>query len=89
MSFWVFFMRVGALGFEPRASCTPCKRASRSAPRPEQSEQILPQAVYLVKSRLLSFGQFSFQRALHAPQGRGNLLNDRGDRFTVARHDSF
>ena len=25
---------VGALGFEPRASCTPCKRASRSAPRP-------------------------------------------------------
>ena len=28
---------VGALGFEPRASCTPCKRASRAAPCPVQS----------------------------------------------------
>ena len=27
---------VGALGFEPRASCTPCKRASRAAPCPVQ-----------------------------------------------------
>ncbi len=26
---------VGARGFEPPTSCTPCKRASRSAPRPE------------------------------------------------------
>lgn len=26
---------VGALGFEPRASCTPCKHASRTAPRPD------------------------------------------------------
>ena len=26
---------VGALGFEPRASYTPCKRASRTAPRPD------------------------------------------------------
>jgi hypothetical protein len=27
--------KVGALGFEPRASYTPCKRASRTAPRPD------------------------------------------------------
>ena len=27
---------VGARGFEPPTSCTPCKRASRTAPRPEQ-----------------------------------------------------
>ena len=27
---------VGALGFEPRASSTPCKRASRAAPCPVQ-----------------------------------------------------
>jgi hypothetical protein len=26
---------VGAPGFEPGASCTPCKRASRAAPRPD------------------------------------------------------
>jgi hypothetical protein len=26
---------VGARGFEPPTSCTPCKRASRSAPRPD------------------------------------------------------
>ena len=26
---------VGARGFEPPTSCTPCKRASRAAPRPE------------------------------------------------------
>ncbi len=26
---------VGALGFEPRTSCTPCKRASRAAPCPD------------------------------------------------------
>ena len=29
------FLSVGALGFEPRASYTPCKRASRTAPRPD------------------------------------------------------
>ena len=29
------FILVGALGFEPRASYTPCKRASRTAPRPD------------------------------------------------------
>ncbi len=29
------FFPVGARGFEPPTSCTPCKRASRSAPRPE------------------------------------------------------
>ena len=28
---------VGARGFEPPTSCTPCKRASRAAPRPEVS----------------------------------------------------
>ena len=28
-------IEVGALGFEPRASYTPCKRASRTAPRPD------------------------------------------------------
>ena len=27
---------VGARGFEPPTSCTPCKRASRTAPRPVQ-----------------------------------------------------
>ena len=26
---------VGARGFEPPTSCTPCKRASRTAPRPD------------------------------------------------------
>ena len=26
---------VGARGFEPPTSCTPCKRANRAAPRPE------------------------------------------------------
>jgi hypothetical protein len=26
---------VGARGFEPPTSCTPCKRASRAAPRPD------------------------------------------------------
>ena len=26
---------VGAPGFEPGTSCTPCKHASRTAPRPE------------------------------------------------------
>ena len=26
---------VGARGFEPPTSCTPCKRASRTAPRPK------------------------------------------------------
>ena len=31
---------VGALGFEPRTSCTPCKRASRAAPRPELAKII-------------------------------------------------
>ena len=28
---------VGARGFEPPTSCTPCKRASRAAPRPESA----------------------------------------------------
>ena len=28
---------VGARGFEPPTSCTPCKRASRAAPRPDLS----------------------------------------------------
>lgn len=30
-----FVLSVGARGFEPPASCTPCKRASRTAPRPD------------------------------------------------------
>jgi hypothetical protein len=34
--------RVGALGFEPRASCTPCKRASRAAPRPDLYAHYIP-----------------------------------------------
>jgi hypothetical protein len=34
-------LSVGALGFEPRASCTPCKRASRTAPRPALAKSIL------------------------------------------------
>ena len=29
------FKAVGARGFEPPTSCTPCKRASRAAPRPD------------------------------------------------------
>ena len=29
------FESVGARGFEPPTSCTPCKRASRAAPRPD------------------------------------------------------
>ena len=29
------FFVVGARGFEPPTSCTPCKRASRAAPRPD------------------------------------------------------
>ena len=36
---WQFLVglvpRVGARGFEPPTSCTPCKRASRAAPRPD------------------------------------------------------
>ncbi len=30
-----FSFAVGARGFEPPTSCTPCKRASRTAPRPD------------------------------------------------------
>jgi hypothetical protein len=30
---------VGAPGFEPGASCTPCKRASQAAPRPDQLQR--------------------------------------------------
>ena len=36
---------VGARGFEPPTSCTPCKRASRAAPRPDCSP-ILPRNAY-------------------------------------------
>ena len=32
------FFLVGAPGFEPGTSYTPCKRASRAAPRPDLSE---------------------------------------------------
>src|SRR5690349_21075021 len=32
---------VGARGFEPPTSCTPCKRASRAAPRPDWQESII------------------------------------------------
>ena len=31
---------VGARGFEPPTSCTPCKRASRAAPRPEWQAEL-------------------------------------------------
>jgi hypothetical protein len=31
---------VGARGFEPPTSCTPCKRASRTAPRPDQQNEL-------------------------------------------------
>ena len=31
----VDLLSVGARGFEPPTSCTPCKRASRTAPRPD------------------------------------------------------
>ena len=34
---------VGAKGFEPSTSCTPCKHASRTAPRPDCSK-IIPQS---------------------------------------------
>ena len=37
---------VGAKGFEPSTSCTPCKRASRAAPRPEQSKIISPLPIF-------------------------------------------
>ena len=33
---------VGAPGFEPGTSCTPCKHASRTALRPEQQALIIP-----------------------------------------------
>ena len=29
-------LSVGAKGFEPSTSCTPCKHASRTAPRPDR-----------------------------------------------------
>jgi hypothetical protein len=32
---------VGARGFEPPTSCTPCKRASRAAPRPDWQARII------------------------------------------------
>src|SRR4030042_3795460 len=32
---------VGARGFEPPTSCTPCKRASRTAPRPDDERIIV------------------------------------------------
>ncbi len=43
---------VGAKGFEPSTSCTPCKHASRTAPRPELTDahykggQPFPQAIF-------------------------------------------
>ena len=39
---------VGARGFEPPTSCTPCKRASRAAPRPDWQASII---VVIAKSR--------------------------------------
>gem|GEM_PF-4010633 len=35
------YIFVGARGFEPPTSCTPCKRASRAAPRPDWQEKII------------------------------------------------
>jgi hypothetical protein len=37
---------VGARGFEPPTSCTPCKRASRTAPRPGRPAHIIARCRY-------------------------------------------
>ena len=44
--FWTVFPRVvvGAPGIEPGTSCTPCKRASRTAPRPDLIWHYSPEA---------------------------------------------
>ena len=43
---------VGARGFEPPTSCTPCKRASRTAPRPEQRQELYADCVLLAMQEL-------------------------------------
>ncbi len=57
-TFRSFTISVGALGFEPRASCTPCKRASRSAPRPDcrpfrKAAQIIARKTHKINPYLL------------------------------------
>ncbi len=42
---------VGATGFEPATSCTPCKRASQAAPRPEKlHSRIIPTVTRPIQS---------------------------------------
>ena len=47
------FFPVGALGFEPRASCTPCKRASRAALRPDLDKRYYTPNLPLGKGEIL------------------------------------
>ncbi len=49
------FLPVGALGFEPRASCTPCKRASRAALRPELDKRYYTANLPLGKGEILFY----------------------------------
>jgi hypothetical protein len=67
---------VGARGFEPPTSCTPCKRASRAAPRPDDLSLPYPISISQPSSPTLALQAPHTSRAAPRPEWRlaGNII---------------